>query len=286
MFDSEFKKYYQSAKDPSWPNVDDYKDFVMLDPRIKNECVAIRGLEKRINEIGQNNYWSSMCGYSVCLSGNLAFVPVQKCAYKYYTKKFTEQGWKKVNIKDIDTASTHFFGFMMHPLKRYMKGIAQMLVMSFARTTKFVSTDPWNSISDIDWINFEKALDSPYLHNLLNKISVGDEHAMPYYMLLGNLQDKVHWIPMDILSDNEMKLHAMSFCKLHGQDIALELNGQRIHESPPLQLKAYEIIKTIFLSSSEAQSHQYYTFYKIFGPDLKFYYELLLNFREKNINII
>lgn len=280
MFDPEFEKFYQCVRDPSWPDVTGFGDFLSIDPLIINECFEKHNLQKKINEITDINYWSPQTD-SVCVSGNLAFVPLQKCAYKYYTTKLTEQGWQKTQIQNIDMSSTHFFGFMMHPLKRYLKGLAQILVCSFARTTTITADNPWNSVNDIDWDSLDKSLDSPYLHNLMNRILVGDEHAMPYYFMFGDLVHKVHWIPMDILSDNEMKLHAMAFCEQHGQGLSLKLDDQRIHESPPLQLKAYEIIKNIFYNPSDIHPNRIYQFYKIFGPDLKFYYHLLVNFKNQ-----
>jgi hypothetical protein len=279
MFDPEFKKLYDAVKDSSWPDIHEYKDFVSLDPSIKNECFEMHGLQNRINEIADKNYWTNLTA-DFCVFGNLAFVPVPKCAFSYYTQTLTEQGWKRVKLKDLDIESTHFFGFMMHPLKRYLKGIAQMIVFSCVRSKTLDPLNTWKAPYDIDWQGVESMLESQYLQNLLNMVLVGDVHAMPYYFFLGDLIDKVHWIPMDTMSDDEMKLHAMAFCKQHGQDLSLKLNSQRIHESPPLQLKAYEIIKNIFFNPSGTQENQITSFYKIFGPDLKFYYQLLNNFQK------
>ena len=59
MFDTEFKKIYDNAKDSSWPDIHEYKDFVNLDSRIKNEMFEVHGLQNRINEITDSNYWNN-----------------------------------------------------------------------------------------------------------------------------------------------------------------------------------------------------------------------------------
>jgi len=276
VFDPEIKAFYDSVKDPSWAEISEYKDFVALDPDIKKECFDQHGFQNRLDEITDLNHWINESTF-VCVFKDLAYVPVPKCAYSYYTQHLTELGWKKVKLKDVDIGSTHFFGFVMHPLKRYLKGVTQMLVFSHAKETQLATDNPWHVVSDIDWDSFKYSLESKYVQNLIKQISIGDEHSTPYQLLFGNFLNKVHWIPMDLLTDNEIKLHVINFCKQHGHDLSLPLDDYRIHQSSELQLQAYNIIKNNFFEDKEL----IYKFYKIFGADLKFFYKLLDNFKKK-----
>ena len=97
---------------------------------------------------------------------------------------------------------------------------------------------------------------------------------MPYSVMFGDLLNKINWIPIDAFSDNEVKNSLMKFFNLHGHNILLPLNDKRLHESTSNQLDIFNIISTEYFNNK----YQIYPFYKLYGNDLRFYYNLLDTF--------
>ena len=278
MLDPEFEFFYNSVKDPSWDDVSEYFDFVNLPLTIQDECRSVHGLDHRINEICDPNHWIMESSF-VCVRDNLAFVPVTKCAYAYYTSKFTELGWTRKSLKDIDVESTNFFGFMLHPLQRYFKGLTQLVVEIHSDISeKPDSQNPWQHHVQTNWQDVQHTMKSKYFVKLLDNIVVGNALSMPYHTMFGNWLKKIHWIPMGRFGDDQLKMHAMEFCRKHGHDLSLPLQDQRIHRSSSMQIEIYEAIKNQFFNNPI----QIYNFYKTFGPDLKFFYALLQKFSNHN----
>lgn len=274
MLDIEIKKFYDKIKDPAWPEIRNYLEFCKLSENIKNECVNIHGFNERKLQIIDNNYWSNEIT-DICVFENLAYVPIPKCAYMYHTTLFTNLGWKKVLLKDVDVSSTKFFGLMMHPLTRWLKGITQWVtdcykIGSVPKKSNQWAVDPcavnWNQLnSDFQTEPFKK---------LISTVNVGDRHSMPYSGMFGDFLNTVNWIPMDSMSDNEVKISMMKFFNLSGHNITLPLNDQRIHESSANQLELFNNIKTEYFNNQ----NQIYFFYQLYNNDLKFYYNLLDTF--------
>lgn len=274
MLDPEFEIFYRNVKDPAWADISEYFDFVNLPSTIQDECRHMHGLDRRISEICDPNHWISESSW-VCVRDNLAFVPVTKCAYVYYTTKFSDLGWVKTRLKDVNIESTNFFGFMLHPLQRYLKGLTQVVVEIHSDISEHPDPrNPWRHHVTTHWQDVECSMQSKYFLKLLDNILVGNGLSMPYHAMFDNILAKIHWIPMGRFNDDQLKIQAMTFCKKHGHNLSLPLGDQRIHRSSDRQIEIYETIKKQFLNNPT----QIYNFYKIFGPDLKFFYSLLQKF--------
>jgi hypothetical protein len=275
MLDIEIKNCYTAIKDPSWPNIQTYLEFSKLPAHIKKECNEEHKFQERKNQITDNNYWINLSS-DVCVYKDLAYVPVPKCAYTYHSTLFTNLGWKKIPLKDVDIASTKFFGLIMHPLSRWLKGITQWIVKSYAISDIPVLDDNQWVVEpfEVDWQQLKLDLQTNPFKRLISTVNVGDIHSMPYSVMFGDLLYKINWIPMDTLSDNEVKISLMKFFNLHKHNILLPLNDKRLHESTSNQLDIFNIIKTQYPHNKE----QIYSFYKLYSTDLKFYYNLLDTF--------
>jgi hypothetical protein len=273
MIDHEVKNFYQAVKDSSWPDIQTYFDFTQLPAHIKNECnelhnfqpMKILGYEKFI---GNTRVW---------VHKDLAFVPIPKCGLVYYANLFSSLGWERKLVSDIDIKTTKFFGTMMHPLSRWLKGITQWLVFSYAHEphpTKhgvaMVHTD-----RAINWEKLKQQLNDINFQQILRTISIGDVHSEPYSTMFGPFLDQVHWIPMDIMSDDDAKISMMNFFKLQGHNITLPLGDSRRHVSSENQIEIFNLIKEITLD--DATLH--YTLHRFFINDLSFYYNLLDTFK-------
>lgn len=275
MLDPEIVKFYNNVRDNTWPDIKSYADYLQLPTTIKNECVAVHHFENQKNQICNLDYWVQLTG-SVCVFEDLAFVPVQKCAYFYNTTIFSNLGWQKVPLQDVDIQNTKFFGTVVHPLQRRLKGLTQWLVECYrTEDVHALESNPWViAPTNVDWLQLKTDLSSGYLKKIIQTVGIGDTHSMPYSTMFGNLMSSVNWIPMDQYTDNEVKIIMMEFFKLHGHDIQLPLNDSRLHVSGPEQNEIFDLVKTEFYSDPT----NLYSFYKIYSNDLKFYYNLLDNF--------
>ena len=273
MLDIEIKNFYNDIKDSAWPNIQNYADFLKLPNGIQKECNEIYNFQQRKNEIINVDHWAQLTT-EIYVYKDLAYVPVPKCAYSYYTTLFTNLGWKKVNINDVDIQTTKFFGTVMHPMTRWLKGITEWIVESYTIGNKTI-IDSWTiEPGAVDWKKLEIDLQTDSFKKLISTVNVGDIHSMPYSAMFGNLLNKITWIPMDILTDDEIKISMMNFFKLHKHGISIPLNHKRLYESTPNKLKLFNNIKSQYVSNK----NQIYLFYKLYSNDLKFYYTLLDNF--------
>jgi hypothetical protein len=275
MLDPEIVKFYNNVRDSAWPDIKSYADYLRLPTAIKNECVTLHQFENQKKQICDTDYWAQLTA-SVCVYKDLAFVPIQKCAYYYYTTIFSNLGWKKVSLRDVDIQNTKFFGTVVHPLQRHLKGLTQWLVECYrTEDVQFLESNPWViAPTEVDWTQLKTDFSLGYLKKLIQTVGIGDIHSMPYSTLLGNLLSTVNWIPMDQYTDNEVKIMMMKFFKLNGHDIQLPLDDNRLHVSGPEQNAIFDLVKTEFYSDPS----NLYPFYKIYSNDLKFYYNLLDNF--------
>lgn len=271
MFDPEFASFYANVKGADWPDVQEYSEFIKLPKAIRQECVNQHQMTERLDRICDLNYWAEH-ETKVYVNGNIAYVPIPKCASNYYQDCFYNLGWERVCITELDLTSTYLFGLFMHPLTRYLKGITQFLVRSYSDLTELEpKKNYWlTHTPDINWDSLNAALESKYFLNLVQNIAVGDQHATPYYFLLGDLMYNIHWIPMDIFTDLEIKKEIIKFGRKHGQEIILPLDDKRIHTSSDIQNNIYKTITDLFFKQS-----QLCIFHKLYGSDLRHYYQVL-----------
>jgi len=271
MLDIEIRKFYDSVKATEWPTIDSAADFFNLPAWIQEECYTIYRFQERLNQIVDINHWVNITSDGFVYK-DLVFLPIPKCACIYYTTIFTQLGWQKVSLQDIDIKSMKLFGAVMHPFTRFLKGITEWVLRSYSNNLVMSLENPWHIVNlQTNWDKLFSDLDSPPLKNLIKSVNVGDAHSMPYSTMFGDLVNIVHWIPMDTMSDNDVKINMMKFFKLNGHNIELPLNDARIHQSSTRQLELFKKIKYEFTENHTQNFH----FYKLFGPDLNLYYNLL-----------
>lgn len=272
MQDLEILEFYRRVRDPNWPDIQSYSDFCKLPTNIKDECTNIHGLELTKSQILDQNHWICLT-QDVYTYKNLAYIPIPKCAYVYYTTFFTSLNWEKTTLSSIDIKSTKFFGTIMHPMTRWLKGVTEWLTLAYAiGDFKKDPANPWLvEPYEVDLVQLNLDLESSAFKKLIGSLLVSDMHSMPYSAMFGNLLNQATWIPMDIMSDNDVKIKLMNFFSANGHDISIPLNDKRLHESPPEKLKIFNYIKDTCFKDS----NQLYSFYKLYSNDLKFYYNLV-----------
>jgi hypothetical protein len=271
MLDIEIRRFYDSVKATEWPTIDSAADFFNLPAWIQEECYTIYGFQERLNQIVDINHWVNITSDGFVYK-DLVFLPIPKCACVYYTTIFTQLGWQKVRLQDIDTKSMKLFGVVIHPFTRFLKGITEWLIRSYSNNLVMSLENPWHIVNlQTNWDKLFSDLDSPPLKNLIKSVNVGDTHSMPYSTMFGDLVNIVHWIPIDAMTDDDVKINMMEFFKLNGHNINLPLNDTRIHQSSPRQHELFDKIKHNITENSTQNFH----FYKLFSPDLNLYYNLL-----------
>lgn len=256
------QKFYDDIKDPTWPQlIENYSDFVNLPERIKNECFQQHGLDSRLNQIEDTDYWLASHRSTVVVYKyqTLVFLPVPKCGYVYYHDLFTRLGWEKTTLDKIDFDQHVVFTAIMDPMDRYLKGLTEWM---------------WKKIKFNDYNNLEQ---QELFFGLASDLLITDVHTMPYTVEYQGIIDKIHWIPSDRLSDNQVKQAMMNLFKKHNYDIQLPLDEPRLHESGTEKLKLYQAIKNIH-SSKEQKHFNISLLYIFLAADLKFYRQLVDSF--------
>ena len=255
MSDYYIKHFYDQVKDSSWPEIKSYNDFLKLPTIIKNECNNMHNLAERLSEIEDSTYWEKhqihKIGYQ---HKNVVYVPTLKCASTYYTNFFRDQlKWKQVNLADLNWNGISAFGLVMNPMTRRVKGITQVLCMSYKENYK----------------NILQLLESPDFVNFVSKIIILDSHTIPYTLAFGEMLDKIHWIPMELFDDEELK--DQIGCFLATKNINVEIpTSKRLNQSSTEKEKIFNTIQDIFLTTEPGAELGL-----LFANDVKFYNNLL-----------
>ena len=262
MSDVFFQRFYNDVKDPAWPdNVENYCDFVKLPEYIKQECFTEHNLDDRLTQLEDADYWfaNGFRGQPAYRYENLIFLPVQKCGYAYYTDLFERMDWQKITLTIEDFDSHVVFATIMHPLSRYLKGLTEWV---------------WRAKLVTD---YENLAEQQFFINLMSNLLITDEHTVPYTFAYRHLINKIHWIPIDNLTDNEAKKVMMNLFKKYHHTIDLPMDDPRLHVSGPEKLKIYQAIKHIYYNKKHSDLN-IYLLYTLFADDLKFYRQLVNTF--------
>lgn len=272
MADYFLKQFYDAVKDPSWPEVNTYNDFVALPDKLKQECYNVHNFEQRKAQLESKQYWSkSGIGIAAFRFENVVFVTNHKCASTYYSDLFTKLGWEQVQTNEINLNDYKVFGLILHPFTRYFKGLAQSLVDSCIESM---------SDTDVTWHKdcfkrLEERLEYPEYKNFLQNVTVTDMHSAPYQILFGNDLNTIDWIPLEAGDQDQIKEYIEKFLHAHGISIHIPRNDKRLNQATGIKKKLYGVMKELFADSNE--SHKWLVYY-LFADDLKFYHTLIENF--------
>jgi hypothetical protein len=255
MSDYFIKHFYDQVKDPGWPSINTYNDFLKLPNSIRQECDVVHNFPSRIAELEDVNYWQNQtthsCGYQY---KNVVYIPVMKCANTYYTNFFKNQlGWTEVKLAELDWNKVNAFGLLMNPMTRRVKGITQVLTMSY----------------DHNYDLILKLLESSDFSKFISNIILLDAHTIPYNLAFGKTINKIHWIPMEPFNDEELKNQIAWFLATKDINIKIPQNKRMNPSSLPKQ-KIFTTIQDIFLSTEPSAELGL-----MFAEDIKFYNNLI-----------
>lgn len=106
---------------------------------------------------------------------NLVYARTLKCGSEFFWKNFTiTAGWEPVKWSDIDWSKDTVFSYIMDPIQRRHKGIAEYLFI--------------NQALDL--------LKDPAFCRIIAQAPFLDEHSASMRNIYGDKVDQIEWIPM------------------------------------------------------------------------------------------
>lgn len=246
---------YDDVRDPSWPDIETYNDFLHLSEDIVQECLHEHGLGHRLDQLSNQKYWIQQSQLAmVYTNGDVAYLPIPKCASQSYTKLFHgDLGWTRSSLFDVNMQTTKVFALTINPWTRRLKGLVQNLVQCYDH-------------------NYEDVLvqmqDERFL-NLLAQISITDHHTLPYFTILKPWIDFIYWIPIDEY-DADTEIRAF----FRQQKIHVDFpNSVKINTSGPAKQLIFERLKNHLLHHEPVAELPY-----LFAEDMNFYKRILSNY--------
>lgn len=262
MSDFYLKKFWNDVKDATWPEVSTWNDFYALDQHIQQECFCRHGLQQRLAEIENPDYWLPHALPGMIKKDRFVFIPLPKCGSAHYKDFFINRlGWSRFQPRSLDELASYVkFGLMMHPLDRYLKGL-----------TEFA----WRfEIKDQD------------LQRFVTSCFMPDDHAISYSLYLGQLLADTHWIPFQDMTDIEVKSCMNKLFHHYGSNIEIPITHPAIHVSPQDKKILYQKIMSYWHqrqepedSSPSRDNTNLYLIYKAHAKDLEFYRQLKNTFK-------
>jgi hypothetical protein len=254
MSDWFLKKSWQDIRDSSWPDIEYWDDFLRLDDRIKLECNEQHAFQDWIDHLHGDDFSDLNVHQKFYQKDQFVFVNVGKCGSMHHEDFFVHRlGWTQRTLRELKVPLYEnyvFFGLMMHPLRRYLKGVTEYI---FAQ-------------------NISHCVDFDYF---MEYTICPDLHSMPYSMIVRPELDRIHWIPLSGMPPQEVKQCMNRLFKYYGSDLCIPTEHPPLHESGPEQLNIFHQVKAAW----EKQGTAMYYVYKMHKGDIKFYHDLIERFQ-------
>jgi len=148
----------------------------------------------------------------------LVYLRTLKCASTFYSSLFESNHWKKQTILDIDWTRDHVFSFIMDPMERRLKGLAEFLVMDSSHQELLEIIKIWPKISYLDF------------------------HSMPYSIIYKDFYNQIDWIPVD---HPEFKSQDLVKILLRDNNVSLDWMCIDLHRSSEHKQEIYNKIKEL-----------------------------------------
>ena len=114
-----------------------------------------------------------------------------------------------------------------------------------------------------------KMLEQKSFCNFISTVTTLDAHTTPYTLMFGDFFNKVHWIPMDQFTDDELNHQIACFLAENNVKITIDTNI-RLNKSPDLKKQIFKRIEEIFVNTEPPAELG-----TLFANDVKFYNNLL-----------
>lgn len=155
---------------------------------------------------------------------NLVYARTLKSGSEFFYKNFVVTAkWEPMTWRDIDWDSDHVFSYIMDPIQRRHKGMAEYLFVNHAL----------------------HLLDDLYFDRIIAQAPFLDEHSASMRTVYGDRIKDIHWIPM---SQNDHDLAQRLTDQLlteHGHT-AIAWNKEFIHTTENYIGPAYRTLKSLW----------------------------------------
>ena len=183
-----------------------------------------------------------------CRWKNLVYARTLKCASEFFYKNFTlTAGWQPITYNDIDWQNNYVFSYIMDPIDRRHKGIAEFLIQT--NTQHLLNIDDFGKI--------------------IKQVTCLDEHSASLHNIYGNRISQIKWLP--IVNNHQIAIDATESLLSEHQHPQIAWNKHFEHTTKNYMDSTYLKVKELWLQDLSVSD--YVRFY--FEPDILLFREVL-----------
>ena len=275
-------RYYNDVKDPLWPEIATYADFLRLPESIKQECYEVFNFQEHLDRISDPQYWiDSMVLKTGYRYKNVIYVREMKCAGSYYGDFFESIGWEKIDLNTVNLRDYYVFGLIMDPIVQHLKVTAQAIGNAYC---KYREDEGWKDGDVFCYDQILHDIKNTQFQNLARSIIITSEQsALPYTTMYGDALEHIDWIPWEYGNTDLFKDWIEMLLRSQGIDVTIPRGDKHLRWSYPAKRRTFELLADLLAETETtdamvnpdlAQKMVYY----YYADDLKFYHRLLERF--------
>jgi len=159
---------------------------------------------------------------------NLVYARTLKSGSEFFYKNFVHTaGWQPMRWQDIDWQIDHVFSYIMDPIQRRHKGIAEYLFINDAL----------------------HLLEDPAFGRIISQAPFLDEHSASMRTVYGDRVDDIHWIPMN-QTDHEQAQRLTDQLLWAYDHPAMQWNRDYVHTTENYMGPAYRALRALWEKDS------------------------------------
>jgi hypothetical protein len=155
---------------------------------------------------------------------NLVYARTLKCGSEFFYKNFVfTAGWQPTLWPDIDWQTDRVFSYIMDPIQRRHKGIAEYLFINDAM----------------------HLLDDPAFSRIIAQAPFLDEHSASMRTVYGDRVNDIHWIPMS-QTDHEQAQRLTDQLLWEYEHPKIQWNRDYVHTTENYMGPAYRTLRALW----------------------------------------
>lgn len=156
---------------------------------------------------------------------NLVYVRTLKCGSEFFYRNFTQTaGWQPIQWADIDWSNDLAFSYIMDPIQRRHKGIAEFLFV--------------NDLNDL-------VLTNQSFGRMIAQVPCLDEHSARMRDIYGDRVSDLHWIPLSQTDHTQGQRLTDQLLTQQGHG-ALEWNMDLVHTTENYMGHSYRRLRRLW----------------------------------------
>lgn len=175
----------------------------------------------------------------------LVYARTLKCGSEFFWRNFRDVGWQEIAWQDINWENNHVFSFIMDPIQRRHKGMAEWVIYNDFR---------------------EQVMQDPAFQRMINSAPSLDEHSACLRDLYGARMVDIDWLPMTEDHAVAIGLADQLLARAGHAPIQWKTSGEHpdygytdyVHSSQEYMEDLYQMIKHLWDSNAVQDSNHYY----------------------------